>query len=638
MRGVSSKTLRQVKKLRDGLPVQCNACMRTLRPASTLSSNTAVNATRTVPEKYRKLYTALGALRHEASAHVSLSRLQLALQGLESTSPRIRLAVLGVDVPDTAKQIVRLLLADPLEEQSFWEKQLTQDCASYENGVLLRYGQPANSNIPQTKTSIPTLNIPSSLLERGNLEILLSSVNSLHNGRAHHTPLETFLAPIIGTPTAQSGRQTTISQPVHRALIVAKNLEELFLVAELLASTEFISKQDQKAIRVVMQNEGITSSGHVLTVDVNKAERAISAIRKSLAEAPVYERQWLDSGMLNISDWITKEAQGTGAISPQIAGLISSVLGSAKNSVKAQADATRANDHIDISTMTNLASTIDGFSRNAHQELQSGLSSAWSSRNWRKLAWYKLFWRVDDVGLIVSDLITNAWLPQTEKAVYELSGRLSQAGISPMETQPSPVSSVETVATVEPVSRVEEARILQAQALASDTPAQPVITNTAGISTVELEPVEMPRPLSSSISTTRLTQISRAVNTLTSEAQQLVLRTLSITGLSAGLSGLTYMSLTPGSLYEAGTVLAVGVVYALWRMQGGWMKATRHMENELFDEGRGIIRRIVDRMHDLVQAKAKPRVDQAAVARREQALKTVETAEGELKKLMKEEK
>ena len=109
-----------------------------------------------------------------------------------------------------------------------------------------------------------------------------------------------------------------------------------------------------------------------------------------------------------------------------------------------------------------------------------------------------------------------------------------------------------------------------------------------------------PIPLSASISSTRADQINRAITNLSFTAQQLVFRTLTITGLSAGLSGLTYATLTPGSLYEAGTIVALGTAFALYRMQGSWQRATKDLEDLLFDEGRQIIQRIVDRMKELV--------------------------------------
>ena len=223
---------------------------------------------------------------------------------------------------------------------------------------------------------------------------------------------------------------------------------------------------------------------------------------------------------------------------PAVAALVSTILASASRSIKAQEQAEVASSEslgLSLATSTNLISAIDDFSRNAHQELQSGLSSAWSSRNWRKLAWYKLFWRVDDVGLIVSDLINNAWLPRTERAVYELSGRLAQTGISPVDIAiPEPLP--ETVEVEEAPPSTEPLTLL-ASATTSDTqPSQPIIsTDSANVPHIKMVPPPRPVPLSSIVSSSRQISTSNAILTLQSQAQQLVLRTLSISGLSAGL-------------------------------------------------------------------------------------------------------
>lgn len=601
------------------------------RAASTLSSNTAVNASRSVPDKYKPLYAALSDVRRHASGHLNISRLQLALQGLESTSPKIRIAVLGLNVQDTAKRIVRLLLADPLEAPEQWEKELVGHKSRYENGVIIRFGQPVNSNIASSNSSISTLDIPAPLLEKNNMEILISAVSGPSTGRAHTTPIETFLAPVVGTPTASSGRQTMISQPVHSALVVVKGLEELLQVAELLASTEFISQDDKTLIRVALQQTGLTEKGQVMAVDVGKAERGLDAIRQTLSEATTYEHRWVESGMPQLSQWLALSSQVGTPVAAQISALVSSILQHASASLGAQAERDANAQNIDLSVLTNLGITIDEFSRNAHQELQSGLASAWSSRNWRKLAWYKLFWRVDDVGLIVTDLISNAWLPRTERAVYELSGRLAQSGISPMDMiAPAPrleAQRLESSPATQPLP------VLQAQAVADGVPTEPIIANESGEVRVSIQSAPQLTPLSSSISATRSSHISRAIDSLSSQAQQLVLRTLSISGLSAGLSGLTYLSLTPGSLYEAGTIVAAGTAFALWRMQGGWQRATKQLENELYDEGRSTIKHIVGRMRHLVDDKSRPRIDQAEEQRWRSAWDSVERAKAELEKL-----
>src|SRR5262249_38375850 len=108
--------------------------------------------------------------------------------------------------------------------------------------------------------------------------------------------------------------------------------------------------------------------------------------------------------------------------------------------------------------------------------------------------------------------------------------------------------------------------------------------------------------------------------------------------LSAGLSGLTYVSITPGSFYEAGTLVALGTAFALWRMQGGWHDATKQVEGELYDEGRNVIRRITARMQQLVEEKVQPRVNQAEQERWQLAIDSVKKEQTELQQLLEHDR
>ena len=611
------------------------------RHASTLASSTAVNARKLIPSRYKPLHDALVDVQKKASAQVNLSRLQLALQGLESETPVTRVAVQGLNVQDTARRVVRLLLADALEKEGRWEKELLQPGnEDYNRGLLIRYGHPPNPNLPQPKTSIPVLYVPSNVLERNNIEILVSSISGLRNGEllqaAQTVTSDAFLSPSVGTPTAASGRQVTISQPVHSCLLVTKGLDELMLAAELLASTKFLALEDREFVRLVVNLEDTKEkiSGQVLLLNANKAEDGLAAIRRSIGEATDYEHKWVDSGMPAVSSWLTlaSAAKSEAQLPIPVKALISSLLTTATTNLRIQAALEpRSNNArvLGIATRTGLEYTIEEFSSNAHQELQSGLASAWGSRNWRKLAWYKLFWRVDDVGLIITDLVTNAWLPRTERAVYELSGRLTQVGITPVEAQPPPPAAS--------TPEAEAAPVLQAQAdIATEPPIEPVLVNTTGTTEVQLVPIPQPLPLSLSISRTRSQQMEHAIAELTSTAQQIVLKTASLAGFSGGLSLLTYLTITPGSLYEAGTIAALGTAFALWRMQGDWQKATKWLEDALYDEGRTAIQRLVRRMRELVEDSSRPVEDEVEVQSRRQAEDSVLRAKEELKRLQSE--
>jgi hypothetical protein len=587
------------------------------RYASTASS-TAVNGRQVIPPQNEFLHEALTQVKNKASAHLNLSRLQLAIQGLESQRPTTRIAIIGLDVRDVARRIVRLLLADPLEDVQSWEKQIVE--AEDFQDVLLRHGR-SSMGQSQRPATMHTLYIPSSLLENLNLEILITSVNSEH-GQSAEVPTEAFLSPAVGVPTAFDGRRVTVNQPVHHSLLVAQGFEELVASIELLAATRFETKEDEEAVTLVANLAGSNaqSQTRVLTSDIARAEKGLEAIRQSTSKATTYEHEWLGSGMPILTKWLEKDISEREHVPPLIVTrLITSLLTSASRSIETNALALRQKSlqsALSVIERSRIETAIDDFSRAAHVELQSGLASAWSSRNWRKLSWYKLFWRVDDVGLIISDLVTNSWLPRTERAIYELSGRLIQLGVSPMmpdlevpqlehSTAFEPDATRATILDpAPPVLAAAASNVANEVALPMSRPV--LTTNNAvrdGIE-VKIQPVPIPVPITSSISSARTGYMRTQITDLTSTAQQLVFRTLSISGMSAGLSALTCVSELAPTLYEAGSLFAVGTVFALYRMQSGWQTATKALERGLFEEGRDVIRRVTQRMRELVEKRA----------------------------------
>lgn len=581
-----------------------------------------------------------------ASAQINLSRLQLALQGLESESPPIRVAVLGHNVHDAARQVVRLLLADALEPEGAWEKELWEGRSDYTNGVLIRYGHPRNASLPKPRTSIPIVYVPSNTLKRNHVEILVSAINSdLDNVPAGPSSTsDAYLCPFVGTPTSASGREVLIRQPVHQTLFIVNGLDGLTSITRLLTTTKFTSKLDQSMISVAVnlpnfRPEQVT--GRKTIIDIASAEEGLDAIRESPSLASTYEHKWNTSGLPTLSSWLTQACGPTTKMA-----LIASLLTSTSANLTTQ-ESIAANkfssQSLSPTTRTTLNNAITMFSLAAHTELQSGLATAWSSRNWRKLAWWKLFWRVDDVELIVSDLVSNAWLPNTEKAVYELSGRLRQVGIEPVE-ETAPVISIDSElhledtpatpnntkwqaggTTIPPEIPYPSERQVHPQhttanttlipntvpmtsaspARAYSSDARPILTSPDGRH-VELRMQAPPEPvlLSSLISTVRAQTMALYISDLTVAAQQLVFRTLSISGLSAGLSGLLYFSFA-GGLYEAGTVFALGTAFALRGMQGGWMRECRGLEEGLRREGRGVLRQVEGSFRGLVEGKGR---------------------------------
>lgn len=610
------------------------------RFTSTLASATAVNATKSIPPQNRDLYQALNDLRKKAPGQVSLSRLQLAIQGLESEHPTARAALLGVNVPAIARRLIRLLLADASISQQDWETRLLGDESEQVHDLLVRFGTTQNEAIQPARSLIPVLLIPAPVLRNQGIEILISSIkvrdsSTRLNGDALS---DILLSPTIGTPASAAGRQSLISQPVYRTAIVAHGLDELVSVAELLAKTKFQSRSERKLVDIVLSLEGNvqTSASRTIKVDTAKAEKGLQTVRTDLARASEFEEIWTESGMPALSRWLaSSSAKSSVGLSPLLRDLITSLLEAAEANIATQtqeARITARSKAMTIETRLSLENAINIFSQQGHTELQSGLAAAWSSRNWRKLAFWKLFWRVDDVPLIVTDLVTTAWLPRTERAVYELTGRLKQAGVSltsyclsTMFSQPqTSASSVQVDVKEKAPGPVNEPLILASTA-STESVSTPLLPPSRTVTKTGSVPYNMPS-LASTISTFRQTFISTAIPSLSSSAQQIVLKALTITGVSAALSALSFLSVTNGSIYESATVLALGTAYALRRMQREWEAQCKDLEQGLMDEGRSALKQTEQHMRRLLNDASQVVEDEAEVRSRREAIDAVEKA------------
>ena len=612
------------------------------RNATTLVSSTAVHATKTIPPKYQELHEALNNVKKKASAHVNLGRLQLAIQGLETEDPVTRVGIIGVDNTAIARRLVRLLLADALEPEGRWESQLRSENTNPFGALLIRYGDVPNPELSTPRSPLPTLTVPSPVLQRHKLEILITSVRAPRKGEpvlnGVATSSDTFLSPSVGTPIHADGRQSLITQPVHKTLVVAGDLDEFVRAAALLSATHFSSQGDEElvdlSLNLVGKPEGV--NGDVLVFDVAKAEEALRALRSSLEQAITYEHKWLEGNMDKISRWLSlasvKQTAGLPApIRNLTVALLDAVILSIQNQA-AEAEQIAKEKSISPNTRVALGNAITEFSRGAHTELQSGLAAAWSSRNWRKLAWYKLFWRVDDVSLIITDLVTNAWLPQTERAVYEMSGRLTQAGIRPT-TSEEISENVKVVPVMDPTESIEPVIIAQPALAASELGAY----GTAPIpdqNEVVLQQGPRERAfLATAMTAARENYMSQAIADLSFAAQQTVFKALSISGLSAGLSGLAYFSVTSGSVYESATVVALGTAFALRRMQLEWERQRSFLEDGLMDAGRTMLKETEERMRQLVRDGGKVPEDDFDVNGRAEAAAAVAATRKALEKL-----
>lgn len=133
---------RPSSSLQESLSPASASQLRHSRPrwATTLVSRTAINSPANVPDANRDLYASLERLKHGAADYVSQSRLQLALRGLESATPTLRIGLLGLggDGNAAARKLARVLLADALGDEAQWERVLVSGQSSDGKALLLK--------------------------------------------------------------------------------------------------------------------------------------------------------------------------------------------------------------------------------------------------------------------------------------------------------------------------------------------------------------------------------------------------------------------------------------------------------------------------------------------------------------------
>ncbi|KAK2807568.1 hypothetical protein FQN51_000001 [Onygenales sp. PD_10] len=531
------------------------------RPASTLAASShpspaspTVNGARNVPERFRELYAALQGVRDVAANHVNMSRLQLALRGLEGEKGIVRVAVLGLDNTATTARLVRLLLADPLGEKAEWEDYLQTYRMESSRGLLIRYGE--QTNLAVGNSLVPTISIPSRALKTGNLEILVSSLGARSISADQTIASDALLVPTIAIQSTSTGAHSFVRYPVHKSMVCGKGVNGLLAYTGLVGRVNPNTADSIRAAFELNVGEGATPEGNdgISFVDIERAETALDMFRESVQNATEYEKGWTGSGVQPLVDWISSPAKDV-AIDPAIKRLVDSTLDGAEKSIvseeKRKVLALEANTVPEEVRMA-LHETVSAWAERAHTELRDSLDQGFASKPWRTLAWWKLFWHVDDVGMITSRILRRKWLPEAEKEVIWMGGKIHQAGLLNQGTN-----------STNPIQNSTEFEISEEK---SSTFSK------------NLWPTQIPD--------TRKQLTTSSVPSLHRLAQNLVMFSLSTTSLSSALSALVYVSTSTTSVYEAGTIATIGLFYSLRRQQKQWDAARGFWEREVREEGR----------------------------------------------------
>ncbi|RJE19591.1 hypothetical protein PHISCL_08081 [Aspergillus sclerotialis] len=524
-----------------------------------LTTSSVINAGRDVPPRFKELHEALNLVGKNAAGQISVSRLQLALRGLESDEPLVRVAVLGLNDATAARKLVRLLLADPLTPRGSWEDILDSYDADTSQGLLIRYGE---SSEKLSNNLLPTISVPSPILKRANLEILVAGLGAQGAPEGSHFTAETFLVPTVTIQTSHSGRHNVIRYPVHKSIICGSGVDGLLAYCGLMSRSDL--KYEAKSVHgaielsVADKNRG---NERVAFVDIDKADEALSKFRESVQNVSAYEQGWNNSGVQPVVDWLSSLKGVEGDLDASLKSLILSLLDSAeegafsKENQKLQEQIAQS---VSDQTRESLDGSVTSWAEKAHSELRSSLEEGFSSQRWRGLAWWKLFWRVDDVGMVTSEILERKYLRQAEREVIWTAGRLQQAGL------------------------LEESR--------DDNPN---LTAEGSSKPSLVEPTQI------SASRTRL--LNTTVPALQALAQKLVLFSISTTTLTSSLSILTYLSFPSASVSEACTAAAVGLIYSLRRQQTKWETARTYWENEVREDGRTTLRETEDLLRTVIR-------------------------------------
>ncbi|CCX05313.1 Similar to hypothetical protein [Tuber melanosporum Mel28]; acc. no. XP_002842096 [Pyronema omphalodes CBS 100304] len=432
----------------------------------------------------RRTLAALSAVEHG----IPESRIELALRGIEQKDAPVRIAVVG-------EEILPVLLGG----DEGWTAEIKDWVHQYSKpgrGVLLRWGATHKATTP-TGSPLTILIAPIELLKTNNMELVVMS-------RISRDPL----VPVFNASEIKGAR--VIEYPVHKTLVYGgSGAEGVARVMETVTPTE--DKPEQILRLVSLPGEPVKKECfHIIDVEAGKGIEAV--------------KSWLVAGT-------TTE----GSIKPVVKTLLHDILSAANKEISVSTPAAGNTGATRIEggdSPDSLAAAISTWSHTAHLELKSSVAE---SQEWRKLDWWKLLWRVDDVGHISRHAVTTSFLRHSEADSTFLAGRLYGAGYRDRSS---------------------------------------------------LEPeLELERPYY--IAEQRNHIVTALIPGLQAAAQKYLLSSLSTSGLSAVFSTLLYLSDIP--LYSAMTVAAVGTVGSARWLQSRWMKERRGFQENMREKGREAI-------------------------------------------------
>lgn len=466
--------------------------------------------------------------------------------------------------------------------------------------------------------------VPSPLLRKHNLELMVSSIQvdtrqtGPANGIHERSVLDSLLSPTLFAPASAAGGYSSVTHPVHQTLLVGDGLKDLLALGKFIASAGGQNLPTELVKLAVLDNSSLSRGApdeqDVTVVNIWEAEEAVSTFRKSVQNAAAYEHDWFGSHISALTGWLSPEVKSTSQLKKPLTAFIENILLDVSKRIEASAVVLQSTQPaVSESVRNSLNKAITEWAEHAHAELRDSLAISFQS-NWNKLKWWKLFWRVDDVAMISSESIENKWLVNAERELIFITGRMNEAALLNHSTflQPHPYSNVvldgqTTIPTHQPIiSKTEQSKEETFSLPAVSIPPPPAI------------PYPQQLPLY------RSTFLSVDVPSLQSKAQNLVFQCLSTTALTTSLSVLLYLSTPVAGIYEAGSIGALGFVYALSRLQSKWETARTTFQIRLREDGRRVLLSTEDEIRAAVRTSDRTELDEVMVQGIEQARTALE--------------
>lgn len=436
--------------------------------------------------------------------------------------------------------------------------------------------------------------------------------------------MDAMLVPRLRGTSERVLPQDGVQYPVHKTLVLGKGLDGAVRFGRYTSNVSNDLHDHVKLAITVPPPSGekdLESQGDAVAVSTQVGVEALATFRESIQNSIAYERGWFRSGLPPLSVWLTHDLEPSTPIKPVLKKLVASIANDIHFKISSADGAQLARLAKLPTAEATLASVVDHletWAEKSHTELRDELGDAFSTRNWHKLAWWKLLWRVDDVTMISSEILERRWLVSAEKSSIYLAGRMNQAGF-PDEIQPRAARDTPEVVHV----------------TTEDT--APTASNPPPRMDISTE-VRRSIPWPEHIAASRTELINDTVPPLQALAQRLILQTFSTTALSSAASALLYVTMSSLSVFEAAAVGVLGLTISLRRMQKAWEEAREMWEGTVREDGRRTLKGTEETVRMIIEAKAREDAglgvveDESAKERRE-AMEAVEKVRKALEKL-----